>query len=130
MFRRGPHEPLIEPLRQRSAAPVSGSRRALVIEDVQTVANLVRRALEREGFQSDVAGDGEAGLRAALVGDYDVVVLDVRLPELDGFEVVRAMRERTRRVHPPLNPTGELGHHQDRHIRLARSSSAPTPSTV
>lgn len=72
---------------------LSASARALVVEDSARVARLVERALEREGFEVDMASDGETGLKAALANDYDVILLDVRLPGMDGFEVVRAMRE-------------------------------------
>lgn len=72
---------------------MNASTRALVVEDSARVARLVERALEREGFEVDMASDGETGLKAALANDYDVILLDVRLPGMDGFEVVRAMRE-------------------------------------
>jgi two-component system OmpR family response regulator len=66
--------------------------RVLVVEDEARAAALLRRGLSEEGYAVDVAGDGpEAVWRAAEFG-YDVVVLDVMLPGLDGFEVCRRLR--------------------------------------
>lgn len=87
---------------------LSASARALVVEDSARVARLVERALEREGFEIDMASDGETGLKAALANDYDVILLDVRLPGMDGFEVVRAMRENDA-WDPVLMLTGRAG---------------------
>jgi DNA-binding response OmpR family regulator len=53
----------------------------------------VSRALEAEGHQVDVAGDGARGLELGLTGDYDVVVLDIMLPKLNGYRVCRGLRE-------------------------------------
>ena len=56
------------------------------------MAAALRRGLLAEGFAVDVAGDGVAGLQAAVHGTYDLVVLDIMLPLLSGYEVVRALR--------------------------------------
>jgi two-component system OmpR family response regulator len=70
--------------------------RVLVAEDETKMASLLRRALESEGYAVDVAGDGEDALWLGTEWDYDVVVLDVGLPRLDGFDVCRRLRERER----------------------------------
>src|SRR5574341_293362 len=64
----------------------------LVIEDEQKIADFLRRGLTYEGFQVQVASDGESGLKAARDNPPDLVVLDVMLPGLDGFEVCRRLR--------------------------------------
>jgi two-component system response regulator ResD len=64
----------------------------LVVEDDRTVADVVQRYLENDGFNVHVAADGPAGLRAAVDGDADLVVLDIMLPGLDGMEVCRRLR--------------------------------------
>ncbi|MBI4788278.1 MAG: response regulator transcription factor [Chloroflexi bacterium] len=64
----------------------------LVIEDEQKIADFLRRGLTYEGFQVEVRMDGEAGLKAARDNPPDLVVLDVMLPGLDGFEVCRRLR--------------------------------------
>lgn len=70
--------------------------RVLVVEDEPKMAAVVRRGLEQEGYAVDVASDGVDGLHLATSNDYDAVVLDVMLPEMDGFEVCQQMRERGR----------------------------------
>lgn len=64
----------------------------LVVEDEVRLADALRRGLSAEGFAVDVAHDGEDGLHLASEGAYDVVVLDVMLPKLSGYRVVRALR--------------------------------------
>jgi two-component system OmpR family response regulator len=68
--------------------------RILVVEDSVKMAALLKRGLEEEGYAVDVASTGEDGLWMAAETPSDVVVLDVMLPDMDGFEVCRQMRER------------------------------------
>src|SRR3989337_2119400 len=64
----------------------------LVVEDERRLAQVVRKVLEEEGHPVDVAHDGEEGLAMAMDGSHDVVLLDVLLPGIDGFEVCRSLR--------------------------------------
>ena len=66
----------------------------LVIEDDRTVGQYVKRGLAEAGAHVDLVGDGTEGLRVASEGHYDVVVLDLRLPGLEGREVLRTLRDR------------------------------------
>ncbi|TDD81930.1 response regulator transcription factor [Actinomadura darangshiensis] len=66
--------------------------RVLVVEDERRMADLLRRCLEEHGFAVDVAVTGEDGAWYAQEIDYDVIVLDVMLPGIDGFEVLRGIR--------------------------------------
>jgi two-component system, OmpR family, response regulator len=66
--------------------------RVLVVEDEPKMAGLLRRGLAERGDVVDVAGTGEDALAAALVDDFDIVLLDVMLPGEDGFEVCRRLR--------------------------------------
>jgi two-component system response regulator MprA len=66
--------------------------RILVVDDDSRIAAAVRRALVYEGYAVDVAGDGRAALDSAATLPPDVVVLDVMLPDIDGFEVCRRLR--------------------------------------
>ena len=68
--------------------------RVLVVEDEPKLAALVARALREEGHPTDVAGRGEDALWMAEAAPYDAIVLDVMLPDFDGFEVLRQLRER------------------------------------
>ena len=66
--------------------------RVLVVEDEERLAGLLARGLREEGYTPDVAADGEEALWMARAGEYGVVVLDVMLPKVDGFEVCRRLR--------------------------------------
>ncbi|MGH9667326.1 MAG: response regulator transcription factor, partial [Bryobacteraceae bacterium] len=68
------------------------SMHILVVEDDREVADYVRRTLEEEGNTVSTCFDGRAGLRAAQASSFDVIVLDVMLPSLDGFEITRRLR--------------------------------------
>ena len=68
-------------------------QRILVVDDDETVAEVVARYLEREGLDVQTAGDGPAALALAHDSPPDLVVLDLMLPGLDGFEVCRRLRE-------------------------------------
>jgi heavy metal response regulator len=72
--------------------------RILVIEDEQRLAEVLRRGLEEHGYAVDVAHDGEEGLQLAELEPYDLVVLDVMLPRLDGYTVCRRLRAGRRNV--------------------------------
>ena len=72
----------------------------LVVEDERRLAQVVRRVLEEEGHTVDVAYDGEEGLALATDGSHDVIVLDILLPAMDGFEVCRTLRHN--RVDTPI----------------------------
>ncbi|WP_200215232.1 response regulator transcription factor [Micromonospora coerulea] len=70
--------------------------RVLVVEDEARLAAAVQRGLQAEGFAVDVAATGPAGLEAARHGGYDAMILDVMLPGLSGYEVVRRLRAEER----------------------------------
>src|SRR5258708_32297622 len=64
----------------------------LIVEDEHAVARGIQYALEQEGYGVTVARSGEAGLEIATTQAPDLVLLDVRLPSMDGFEVLRRLR--------------------------------------
>ena len=66
--------------------------RVLIVEDELRMASLIRRGLAGEGLAADVAPNGAEGLSLGLAHDYDGIVLDVMLPDIDGFEVCRRLR--------------------------------------
>jgi DNA-binding response OmpR family regulator len=84
--------------------------RVLVVEDEAAMADALRRGLTREGFAVDVAPDGVEALWRAVEVDYDLVVLDLMLPELSGYEVLRQMRAADR-WSPVLVLTAKDGEH-------------------
>jgi two-component system response regulator MprA len=72
---------------------MSGRPRVLVVEDDTDIAGVLRRSLDKEGYDVRVAGDGEDALEQAGNFEPDAVVLDLGLPRLDGVEVCRRLRE-------------------------------------
>jgi len=72
-----------------------GSRvnRILIAEDEQRIASFVEKGLRANGFTPTVVGDGPSALAHALSGDFDLLVLDIGLPGMDGFTVLRRLRE-------------------------------------
>lgn len=75
--------------------------RLLVVEDKRSMAELLRRALEGEGYTVSIAYDGEEALALALSRNFHVILLDVMMPRKDGFEVIRRLRE-ARRATPTI----------------------------
>ena len=67
--------------------------RILIIEDEEAIADLEKDYLELSGFQVDIATDGRIGLERALSDDFELVILDLMLPGVDGFEICRQVRE-------------------------------------
>ncbi|WP_058303282.1 response regulator transcription factor [Gorillibacterium timonense] len=67
-------------------------KRILIVEDEISIAELERDYLEINGFQVDLAEDGERGLALGLDSEYDLIILDLMLPKVDGFEVCRQIR--------------------------------------
>ena len=64
----------------------------LIVEDELAIAELEKDYLELSGFEVEVAGDGQLGLKKALTEDYDLIILDLMLPGVDGFEICREVR--------------------------------------
>ena len=73
--------------------------KVLVVEDSERLQRSLKHGLHRSGFAVDVVGDGEEALDYARYGTYDVIVLDLMLPKLDGLSVLRALREAGNKVH-------------------------------
>lgn len=72
--------------------------RILIVEDEARIASFVAKGLRAEGHLATVVGDGPAGLDRALSGDYDLMVLDIGLPGMDGFEVLDQLRSQGSRM--------------------------------
>lgn len=86
--------------------------RILVVEDETGLADSLRRGIAAEGHWVDVAHDGYRGLELALTGSYDVVVLDLMLPGLSGYEICRRMRRLDDRT-PVLMLTARDGEYDE-----------------
>lgn len=70
--------------------------KVLIIDDDEELCDLVSEYLTVEGFETECVNDGEAGLERALSSDHDLAILDVMLPKMNGFDVLRALRSRSK----------------------------------
>ena len=86
--------------------------RVLIVEDDVKLASLIRRGLREEGLTADVAINGEDALWMAAEGGYDVVILDLTLPGIDGLETCRRLRENN--VRTPIMMLTARGEIEDR----------------
>ena len=66
--------------------------RILIVEDEESIAELEKDYLELSGFDVEIANQGDVGLKKALEEDYDLLILDLMLPEVDGFEICKQVR--------------------------------------
>ncbi len=67
--------------------------KVLVVDDEKLIVKGLRFSLEQDGYEVDSAYDGEEALSLARSGDYDIILLDIMLPKLTGFEVCQQIRE-------------------------------------
>jgi heavy metal response regulator len=68
--------------------------RILVVEDEKKVASFIQRGLEGEGFTVEVAYDGESGVEIASQSSFDLILMDVMLPKMDGLQAIKTLREK------------------------------------
>ena len=85
-----------EPDMQSSVASRRESSPILIVEDDPDLANLLQINLGDLGYETEVAADGQAGVDKALTGEHSMVILDIMLPKLDGFEVCKRIRAQDR----------------------------------
>ena len=69
--------------------------RVLIIEDEYNLADVISESLKKEKYQVDIRTDGEEGYFDALTGIYDLIILDVMLPHMNGFDILKGLREET-----------------------------------
>lgn len=67
-------------------------KKILIVEDEKNIANVLAYNIKKEGYDCEIAYDGEAGLTMALTGTYDLILLDIMLPKMNGFEVCEKVR--------------------------------------
>ncbi|MDO5441193.1 MAG: winged helix-turn-helix domain-containing protein [Bacillota bacterium] len=70
-------------------------KKILIIEDEAPISNIIKFNLRKEGYEVDTAFDGGEGLKKALTGNVDLILLDIMLPVMDGFEVCKQVREKS-----------------------------------
>ena len=69
-------------------------KQILIIEDDINIAEMEKDYLQLNGYKVEIAQDGEVGFKKALLGIYDVIIVDLMLPKKDGFEIVRELRDK------------------------------------
>jgi two-component system, OmpR family, response regulator ResD len=102
-----------------SAEPTRGS--ILVVDDEPTIAEVVARYLDRAGYETSTAEDGPSAVASATANRPDLVVLDIRLPGLDGLEVMRRLHEHADERVPVILLTAK-GEESDRLVGLGRGA--------
>lgn len=90
------------------------TKRVLLVEDEPNIVVSLRYLLTRAGFRVDVEDNGSRALDAALANPPDVTILDVMLPEMNGFEVLEALRADERGAHVPVLMLTAKGQREDR----------------
>lgn len=79
--------------------PEDSPRQVLVIENEQFISDLYARALHKKGYQVDVEIDGAQGLKAAQTDKYDIILLDLMMPNMTGVEILKILRDPSKTPH-------------------------------
>ncbi len=74
----------------------------LLVEDNEMNRDMLSRRLQRKGFEVALAVDGREGVEMAAAGDYDLILMDMSLPEIDGWEATRQLRAKTKTERTPI----------------------------
>lgn len=90
----------------------SKKKRILVIEDERPLAHALELKLAHEGFEAETALTGAEGLKKALAGKYDLILLDLIMPEVDGFAVLAELKEK--KIKTPVIILSNLGQEEDK----------------
>jgi two-component system copper resistance phosphate regulon response regulator CusR len=85
---------VLRPGLQKTFLPENHKMRILLIEDDSRMANVIAKGLRENSYAVDLAADGDSGLYQSSINDYDLILLDVLLPERDGYQVCRELRNR------------------------------------
>src|SRR3990167_5798644 len=94
------------------AKSASGKKRILIVEDEHPLAHALELKLGHEGFETTVCPTGKAGLEEGLKGGHDLILLDLILPEMDGFSVIAGLQEQ--HIKTPIIILSNLGQDEDR----------------
>jgi DNA-binding response OmpR family regulator len=100
------------------------AKRVLCIEDEHFISELYARALTKAGYQVDVQLDGQKGLAAAQTDQYDIILLDLMIPNITGIEVLRTLRDprKTPKMHGKIIITTNLEQREDVRADIERQA--------
>lgn len=90
----------------------SGKKKILIIEDEKPLAHALELKMTHEGYETTVASTGREGLEKASSGDYDLILLDLILPEVDGFAILEGLK--SKKLKPIVVVLSNLGQDEDR----------------
>lgn len=90
----------------------SGKKKILIVEDEKPLAHALELKMTHEGYETTVASTGRTGLEEASTGKYDLILLDLILPEIDGFAILEALKEK--KLKPVIVVLSNLGQDEDR----------------
>jgi len=90
----------------------SGKKKILIVEDEKPLAHALELKMTHEGYETTVAPTGREGLEKASTGDYDLILLDLILPEIDGFAILEALK--AKKLKPVIVVLSNLGQDEDR----------------
>ncbi len=92
--------------------PKQGGKSLLIVEDERPLAHALELKMKHEGYNVQVALTGAEGMRLALTNPYDLILLDIIMPEVDGFTLLETIREK--KVQTPVIVLSNLGQEEDR----------------
>jgi len=90
----------------------SGKKRILIVEDERPLAHALELKMSHEGYETHVASTGQEGLTEAKSGNYDLILLDLILPGIDGFAILEALKDQPKK--PIIIVLSNLGQDEDR----------------
>lgn len=90
----------------------SGKKKILIVEDEKPLAHALELKMTHEGYETTVASTGKEGLEKASTGEYDLILLDLILPEVDGFAILEALKGK--KLKPIVIVLSNLGQDEDR----------------
>lgn len=97
---------------EEKAPPSSGKKKILIVEDEKPLAHALELKMTHEGYETTVASTGRQGLDEASTGKYDLILLDLILPEIDGFAILEALK--AKKLKPIVVVLSNLGQDEDR----------------
>jgi DNA-binding response OmpR family regulator len=94
---------LLQAIKQKAVKPrISYKGRLLIVEDNIDIATILHTFLTESGFQAEFVATGRAALEVCQQKLYDLILLDVQLPDLEGYEIIKELRQNVRTVHTPI----------------------------